>query len=164
MREKTEEEQKNEIKEKIRDQHQKERLFEVFEKDKKLAFLKSMVERGLIDSWEVENIVSGEILELSELQEILDKIDETEMLPNIDKVLPKEYRVNKEEYIAALWNDELRLALLYKIDRALTYIYESLYPDTFSVMHFFGDIFSTLSKSLVKAQENMIDMKNSLQK
>ena len=164
IREKTEEERKLEISETLQDRMEKERLFEIFEKDKKLAFLKSMIERGLIDSAEAENIMSGEILEIPELQEILDKIDETEALPRIDKILPKEHRVTKEEYIAALGNDELRLALLYKIDRALTYIYDSLYPDTFSVVHFFGDIFSTLSKSLVKAQENLIDIKNSLQK
>ena len=40
------------------------------------------------------------------MQEIFEKIDEIEDMENIDEYIPKDMRITKEEYAAALHNEE----------------------------------------------------------
>lgn len=164
IREKTEEERKIEITQEIERRHEKERLFEIFEKDKKLTFLKAMIERGLIQPNTAEAMITGEDLEVEEIEMIFEKINEIEDVKNIDDILPKELRVNRDEYVAALKDEEVRVKLLTKIDASLGHLYQIAHPNDFSIVDFFSHFIGALNRNLVKVQENTIDIKRSLQK
>ena len=164
IREKTEEERKLEIARELERRHEKERLFEIFEKDKKLAFLKTMIEKGLINPTTAEAIITGVELRPEEIEDIFAKIDEIENVKDVDKILPKELRVSRDEYIAALQSTENRTALLTKIDHSLGYLYQVVHPYDFSIVDFFSGFFTAINHNLVKVQENTIDIKRSLQK
>jgi hypothetical protein len=92
------------------------------EKDKKLIFLKSLIERNLIQPETAEKIVANESLNVVELEDIFEKIDAIDSEENIDSILPSELRINKEEYLQALENNEGKVLLLQKIHTALRYI------------------------------------------
>jgi hypothetical protein len=62
---------------------------------------------------------------------MLDKIDEIEDLKDIDKILPKNLRLTKEEYLIALKNKNARVKILIKINNSLDYIYNSTHVDEF---------------------------------
>ncbi len=161
-KEKLESEKKAEIAEALRFKKNKEKLLSRIEKDKGLAFLKSMVERDLIAVSTAEAIVSGEDLDPHEIEEIFTKIDEIESTHDIDRILPKDYRVSRDEYLVAMRDSGARASTLSKIDSALAYIYASVNPNPLSVLNFFGGFMAALDKNLVRVQENTIDIKRSL--
>lgn len=136
-KEEREAEKKAEIAEALRFKKNKEKLISRLEKDKSLAFLKSMVERDLIAVSTAESIVSGEGLDAKEVEEIFSKIDEIEATHEIDKILPREFRVSKDEYLIAMKDSAARADTLGKIDASLSYIYESINPNPLSVLNFF---------------------------
>ena len=121
-REKSDEERKSEIRKSLDFAREKQILFERIEKDKKLAYLKSLVERGLISLSTVENIVDGKDLETRELKEIFDKIDSLSEMQNIDEILPERLRITKEEYLLAIENREKRDLVIQKLDDSLDYL------------------------------------------
>jgi len=63
-----------------------------------------------------------------QVQEILEKIDEIEEIRDVDKILPKEFRVTKEEYLMALGDSEARQKAMEKLHSALDHIYHSVNP------------------------------------
>lgn len=161
-KEQLEAEKKAEIAEALRFRKNKEKLLSRLEKDKGLAFLKSMVERDLIAVTTAEAIVSGEGLDSHEIEEIFSKIDEIEATHEIDRILPADFRVSKDEYLLAMKDPAARSETLAKIDSSLSYIYASVNPNPFSVLNFFGGFMAALDKNLVRVQENTIDIKRSL--
>lgn len=161
-KEESEAEKKAEIADALRFRKDKEKLLSRLEKDKGLAFLKSMVERGLIEVATAESIVSGEDLDSAEIEEIFSKIDEIENTHEIDRILPPEFRVSRDEYLLALKDAETRSATLGKLDLALDYIYQTVHPAPLSVLNFFGGFIAALDRNLVLVQENTIDIKRSL--
>ncbi len=161
-KEKTESEKKVEIAEALTLKKEKEKFLGHLEKDKKLAFLKSMVERGLIAVTTAESIVSGEGLNTEEIEEIFEKIDEIESTHDIDRILPKNLRVSKDEYLIALRDETARSTTLSKIDSSLAHIHASANPSPYSALNFFGGFMAALDKNLVRVQENTIDIKRSL--
>lgn len=128
---------KAEIAEALRLRKNKEKLVSRLEKDKRLAFLKSMVERDLIAVSTAEAIVSGEGLDSEVIEEIFQKIDEIEGTHDIDKILPLDLRITKDEYLIAMKDSEARKDALVKIDAALSYIYASVNPSPLSMLNFF---------------------------
>lgn len=162
-RQKAEAEKKAEIAKALEVRKEKEKLLERLDKDKKLAFLKSMVERDLIAVSTVEAIVSGEALDTDEVEEIFSKIDEIEQTHDVERILPKELRISKDEYLLAMRDVEFRNTALIKIDAALAHLYHSSNPNPFSAISFFGGFMMALDKSLVRVQENTIDIKRSIQ-
>jgi hypothetical protein len=132
-------------------------------KKKELAFLKSLVERGLLGVSTAERIVSDESLETEEIEAIFEKIDAIEQVPAIEKILPKYLRLTKDEYVEALTNANARAAALRKIDDALTRIYEYGHPNDFATaLGVFFSGFMILNRHLVLVQEHTIDIKHSL--
>ncbi len=161
-KETTEAEKKAEIARALEARKEKEKVLERLDKDKKLAFLKSMVERDLIAVSTAEAIVSGEGLDASSIEEIFSKIDEIEATHDIDRILPVLLRITKDEYLAALRDPSARETSLAKIDAALSHIYHSVNPHPFSALNFFGGLMAALDKNLVRVQENTIDVKRSI--
>jgi hypothetical protein len=163
-KEKTEIEKKAEIAQKLERKKDKEKLLERLEKDKKLAFLKSMVERDLIAPKTAEAIVLGGELDIAGVEEIFEKIDAIESTHDIDRILPSTLRLTKEEYVKALHDGTSRKDALGKIDLALAHIYQVANPNPLSVLHFFGGFMLALDRNLVLVQEHTIDIKRSLSK
>lgn len=161
----SEKEIKEWIVKKLELEKQKKSLLIRIEKDKQLAYLKSIVERWLININTVEHIIGWENLDNDETLEIFDKIDQIEDVANINLILPEYYRINKEEYINALNNTESRKVLLTKIENALKFIYTSTHSMQSPILWLFYNLmnnFNKNNKSLVVIQWNLIDIKRSL--
>jgi hypothetical protein len=160
---KTEAERKQEIEKSLEFSKEKKEILERISKKKELAFLKSLVERGLLGLHAAEVITGSTSLEADEIEEIFEKIDAIERVPDVEKILPRALRITKEEYVGALENVALRKDALQKIDSALTYIYEYGNPNGLgATLGVFFSGFMVLNKNLVLVQEHTIDIKNSL--
>lgn len=132
-------------------------------KKKELAFLKSLVERGLLGFHAAEMIATSESLETEEIEAIFEKIDAIDRVPEIERILPKNLRLTKEEYVDALTDDAKRKEALQKIEGALTHLYEYGNPNGLSAtLGVFFSGFMVLNKHLVLVQEHTIDIKRSL--
>jgi len=165
-RKKSEEEQKLERQRQLAFSQEKRSLLERIEKDKKLACLRSLVERWLIPLQTVENIVAWKDLDTTELKAIFDKIDEMEEMQNIEDILPEKLRITKEEYLSALEDAGLREDVLKKLDQSLTYLYFSSDSASPGVVHFFSSLihaFDKRNKDVTKVQGNIIDIKQDLE-
>lgn len=156
----SEQEKKQEIQKTLEFKAEKQKIIDKTDAAKNLNFLKSVVERWLIDLNVVKNIVEWKDLNNEEIEHIFEKIDEIESVENVDNILPKELRITKEEYLTSLKDYEFRQQILAKLDEALGHLYMSSNPN-FDMMWIFGMV-SLLNKNLVKVQENTIDIKNNL--
>lgn len=165
-REKSEQEQKQEIQRQLEFLREKKSLTERREKDKKLAYLKSLIERGLVSLPTAEHIVQGEELETHELQAIFDKIDEIEEVTDIDDILPKILRVTKDEYISAIQDGSVRSDILARLDQSLDYLYNSTHSHASAgVVQFLSSIlhsFDVKNHRVNQVQGNIIDIKRDL--
>lgn len=142
----------------------KEKLLARIEKKKNLSFLKSLVERELIEVSTVEQVLNNASLDSTAIAEIFAKIDGIESIHNIDIIFPKIYRVSREEYLLALENPVLRVQTLTKINASLVFIYDSLHPYAgMGILDFFSGFMTILDKNLVQIQEYTIDIKRDLQ-
>ena len=160
----SENEQKSEIARNIEYKKHKETLLAHIEKDKKLFFLKSLIERGLIETSTVQKVIDDEDLDEVALAEIFSKLDEIETTHSVDIVFPKAYRISREEYILALKNPASRIETLTKLDASLIFIYDSLHPHaSMGILDFFSGFMHILDKNLIKIQEHTIDIKRSLE-
>ncbi|MDD2745788.1 MAG: hypothetical protein PHU93_04585, partial [Candidatus Gracilibacteria bacterium] len=119
--------------------------------------------RGLLGLHAAEIIASSVSLETYEIEAIFEKIDAIEQIPEVEKILPKAFRLSKEEYVGALESEAMRKVALQKIDEALTHIYEYGNPNSLgATLGVFFSGFMMLNKNLVLVQEHTIDIKNSL--
>lgn len=162
---KTEEERKAEIAKSLEFAKEKKVLLEKIDKDKKLAYLRSMVERWLIKLSTVEQIIIWEKLTSEEIKEIFDKIDEIEEIKDIDEILPKNLRITKDEYMRALDDIQFIQKIILRIDSSLSYLFQSNKPFASWIMSLFSWLIHSLDHSqdnLIKIQENTIDIKLSL--
>jgi len=100
---------------------------------------------------------------LHEIEEIFTKIDEIEEIKDIDKYLPKENRISKEEYTKAIYDDIFRIQTLIKIKTALAILSTQINPENWFWINIFKWFLLVLDKNLIKIQENHIDIKNSLE-
>lgn len=159
----SEEERKLKIAKWLEYTKEKQKLLKIIDKDKNLAQLKSIIERWLISISTINHLVEGKNLELSEVNEILSKIDEIINTEDIDNILPIPLRVTKEEYLDALENSISRNILIQKLDKALNHLHLLSNPFSGSILDLFSWLFFTLNKNLVKIQEITIDIKQSLE-
>ncbi len=128
-----------------------------------LEELKKLVQENVLDMVIVEKYFDKWDLEETEISTIFDKIDEIENINKIDDLIPREFRVNKAEYLLALQDMMARKEVKQKIDMILTYIAMRFQWDErgFWLVFFY---MSTLEKNLIKIQENTIDMQTFLDK
>lgn len=128
--------------------------------------------KQMLDKWEldestedlVEDIVNIESISQKEIEEIFDKIDEIESTRDIDELLPKEFRITKDDYKKSLNNDIYRAETIQKINSALSIIVPRITKKSWVWMNIFWSFLLVLDKKLVKIQEHSIDIKNSLKK
>ncbi len=163
----SEEERKLDVARNLEFSKEKKVLLEKIEKDKKLAYLKSLVERWLIRPSTVEHIIAGTELNSAEIREIFEKIDEIEQVANIEEILPAQFRITKEAYLAALEDPMVREQVLTTLNGALDTLYLQTHSHATGIVTLFTDIFGLLSekhKTITKIQGNVIDMKRSVKK
>ncbi len=85
-----------------------------------------------------------------------------EDMKDVDKYIPKDLRISKDEYMKAVHDDIFRVQMLTKIDSSLTLIANQINPDGMLWLNIFSWFLAVLDKNLIKVQENTIDVKYSL--
>ena len=130
--------------------------------EENLHQLQDLVEGWVITQEQAEHITDWEELTQDDIQEIFDKIDAMEDLKDIDKYLPAELRITKEDYSKAMTDDIFRVQILTKLDTALTIIGQQIVPDSSGGVNLFSGFLSILDKNLILLQENTIDVKVNL--
>ena len=158
----TEKEEKEKIANNLEFQKEKEKLLRMIEKDRKLAMLKSIVERWLLRPELIHKAIAWDMLELSEVSEVLKKIEDIGKTEKIDMILPKDKRISKEEYLEALNDDVKRTILIEKINQILDHLYMLSHPFSGNVYDLFSWLLHILNHNLNKVQEYHIDVKISL--
>lgn len=133
------------------------------ESDKKLDNLKELIAKWVISKETAEHIAEWHDIDKDEIEDMFEKIDQIEDVKNIDKYLPTELRITKDEYIKALENPIFRVQMITKLNTALTILAEQINPDSSIGLNLFSGFLSVLDKNLIIIQENTIDIKESLE-
>ncbi len=166
-KEKSEKEKKQEMQKILEQERIKKEAREKKENTDVLKRLEEMLEDWELSQDEIKELKQMvENVDISEdqVEEILEKIEEIENMEDIDKYLPKEFRITAEEYKKSLTDDVVRLKTLTKLNTATTILAQQLNPDSSMWMNLFSWYMIILDKKLIKIQENTIDVKQSLQK
>ncbi len=111
----------------------------------------------------IEKALSWQELDNQEVEEILNKIDEIENTQDIDKYLPQEYRISKEEYKRALIDDVFRNQTITKLNVTLSILANHIEPESSVWINLFSGYIAILDKKLISIQENHIDIRNNLE-
>jgi len=145
-------------------EHQKvkEKISIEIEVEEDLANLKELVEKGIITKDVAEQIIEWEDIGEEAIKEIFEKIDQIDEIKDIDKYIPEELRITKEDYSKALTDDIFRVQLLTKLDSALTLLANKINPDSAMWLNLFSGFLTVLDKNLIIVQENTIDIKENL--
>lgn len=137
------------------------RLRERLRAKEQLDNLKDLVSAGILSAQSVEHIIAWDILEKSDVKEVLEKIHEITKLDTDGKILPHQFKISKNEYLEALGNFDKKVVLIEKIDNTLDYIYHNMWGGglTFSLFSFLSYQL-LLSPNTQKVQWYLIDIKN----
>ena len=146
----------------VEHQKMKEYIQTETETEENLHKLHDLVDGGLLTKEQAEHIADWEELTQDDVQEIFEKIDEMEDLKDVDKYLPAELRITKEDYSKAMTDDIFRVQTMTKLDTALTVIWQQIVPDSSAWVNLFSWFLSILDKNLITLQENTIDVKDNL--
>jgi len=157
-----EEEIVNEQKKQLEFKKTKEKISVEIEIEDEIYHLKELVEKWVISKDTVDKVIEWKDISEDEIKEIFDKIDEIEELKDVDKYLPENLRISKEDYLKAVNNDIFRVQIITKIDSALTLLSNQANPDSAMWLNLFSGFLAVLDKNLIKIQENTIDVKDSL--
>jgi len=121
-----------------------------------------LVEKWIISKNTAKNIIDWNKIDEDIVKEIFEKLDEIEDIKDIDKYIPQELRITKEDYSKALTDDIFRVQTITKIDSALTLLANKINPDSAMWLNLFSGFLTVLDKNLILVQENTIDVKYSL--
>lgn len=146
----------------VEHQKMKEYIQTETETEENLHKLHDLVDEGLLTKEQAEHIAEWEQLSEEDVKEIFEKIDEMEDLKDVDKYLPAELRITKEDYSKAMIDDIFRVQTMTKLDTALTVIWQQIVPDSSAGVNLFSGFLSVLDKNLIILQENTIDVKDNL--
>jgi len=130
--------------------------------EENLHKLHDLVDEWVLTKQQAEHIADWEELTQDDVQEIFEKIDQMEDLKDVDKYLPAELRITKEDYSKAMTDDIFRVQTITKLNTALTVIWQQIVPDSSAWVNLFSWFLSVLDKNLVLLQENTIDVKDNL--
>ncbi len=151
----------NEVK-KLEHEKIKEKISVELKSEEDLMALKELVEKWIISKDVAEQIVDWEDIWEEAIKEIFEKIDQIDEIKDIDKYIPAELRITKEDYSKALTDDIFRVQLLTRLDSSLTLIANKINPDSAMGLNLFSGFLTVLDKNLIIVQENTIDVKDSL--
>lgn len=146
---------------------QKEKIEVQEQAENNLYELKNMLDKWVLDDRTedlVEDIVEFDVISQKEIEEIFDEIEEIENTKDIDKVIPKTFRITKDDYKKSLTDEVTRKHTIKKINSALSIIVTKINPKSSVWMNIIWWFLYVIDKKLVKIQENHIDIKNSLNK
>lgn len=124
--------------------------------------LHDLVDEGFLTKQQAEHIADWDELTKDEVQEIFDKIDEIEDIKDVDKYLPVELRITKQDYTQAMIDDVFRVQTIIKLDTALWIIAQEINPGSSAWINIFTSFLSILDKNLILIQEHTLDIKNNL--
>ncbi len=158
----SEEEIAKETKKQIEFQKTKEKINVEIEIEDEIFHLKELVEKWVITRETADKVVEWKDISEDEIKEIFEKIDEIEETKDIDKYLPDNLRISKEDYLNAVNNDIYRVQVITKLDSSLALLSNQINPDSAMWLNLFSWFLAVLDKNLVKIQENTIDVKDSL--
>ena len=140
----------------------KEKISVEIQAEEDLANLKELVEKGIITKDIAEQIIDWEDIGEEAIKEIFEKIDQIDEIKDIDKYIPEELRVTKEDYSKALSDDIFRVQLITRLDSSLTLLANKINPDSAMWLNLFSGFLTVLDKNLIIVQENTIDIKENL--
>lgn len=122
------------------------------------------IELDIADVEHISKALSWDELSHDDIEDILEKIDEIENTEDVDKYLPVEFRVTKQQYHDALVNDIVRTQTITKIDTALGLLAQQADGWNGNMgLNIFSGYMAMLDKKLISIQENHIDMKDHLE-
>ncbi|MDD2871522.1 MAG: hypothetical protein PHS49_06035 [Candidatus Gracilibacteria bacterium] len=147
----------------IEHQKLKEKISVEIDAENKLDNLKDLVSKGVLSKESAENVVKGIELDDETINEMFDKIEQIEDTKDVDKYLPKELRITKEDYKKATIDDIFRVQTITKLKSALTILGKQINPSSPLGVNLFTGFLCVLDKKLVLIQENTIDIKNNLE-
>jgi len=158
----SEKELKNNALKNLEHQKVKEKISVEIEAEESLLDLKELVEKWIITKDVAEQIVDWKDIWEDAIKDIFEKIDQMDDIKDINKYIPDELRVTKEDYSKALTDDIFRVQLLTRLDSSLTLIANKINPDSAMGLNLFSGFLTVLDKNLIIVQENTIDVKESL--
>ncbi len=158
----------NEIKEENKKQLeykiQREKILVKIETENNLEYLKDLLNTWIVSNETAQKIIEWKEISNIEIKEIFEKINQIEEIKNINNYIPKEYRINKEDYIKAINDEDFREETFKKLDFVLWLLVKQIIPDNYSWLNLFSWFIWFLDKNLIKIQENTIDIKKWLKK
>lgn len=157
--EKTEKELKEEAEKKLYFEKNKEALISELETKKELAFLKVLIEKGLISPDLARQIISKEHIDAEIVEEVFEKIDELYEIS--EDTLPKNLRISKEDYSKALINSDDKQRVIGVLDEAIRVTSDELAWAGSSNLFF--SFLTFMHKDLIKAHDHSMDIKDSLE-
>jgi hypothetical protein len=83
-------------------------------------------------------------------------------IKDVDKYLPFNLRISKDDYHKAIHDDIFRVQTITKLNTALTVLARQISPDSSTGINLFSGFLTVLDKNLVVLQENTIDVKDNL--
>ena len=158
----SEKEKKQVLKKQVEFKNTKEKISTKIEAEDEMFKLKELIESGIITKDIAEKVVNNQDIDEDIIKEIFEKIDKMEEIKDIDKYIPNELRISKEDYSKSLTDDIFRVQTLTKLDTALTLIANKINPDSAMGLNLFSGFLTVLDKNLILVQENTIDVKDNL--
>lgn len=143
---------------------QKEFISVELEVENDLHYLKDMINSWFVSQETARKIIDWVQISNEEIKDIFDKINQIEEVKEIDKYLPREYRITQEQYFKAISDDIFRVQVLTKLDSALALLSKQIVPDRAMGLNLFSWFIWVLDKNLILIQENTIDIKTWLKK
>lgn len=147
----------------IEHQKLKEKISVEIDAENKLDNLKDLVSKWVLSKESAENVVKWIELDDETINEMFDKIEQIEDTKDVDKYLPKDLRITKEDYKKATIDDIFRVQTITKLKSALTILWKQINPSSPLWVNLFTWFLCVLDKKLVLIQENTIDIKNNLE-
>ncbi|NVP17699.1 hypothetical protein HUU51_03190 [Candidatus Gracilibacteria bacterium] len=143
---------------------QKEIINIEIEAEHNLDYLKNMLNKGVVSHETAKKIIEGIQISREEIKDIFEKISQIEEIKDIDKYIPKEYRISQEQYFKALNDDIFRTQIITKLDFSLALLSRQFTNETSSGLNLFSGFIGVLDRNLITIQENTIDIKSGLKR
>lgn len=123
----------------------------------------------MLNKWVVSHETAKKIIEWiqisrEEIKDIFEKISQIKEIKDIDKYIPKEYRISQEQYFKALNDDIFRTQIITKLDFSLALLSRQFTNETSSWLNLFSWFIWVLDRNLITIQENTIDIKSWLKR
>lgn len=143
---------------------QKEIINIEIEAEHNLDYLKNMLNKWVVSHETAKKIIEWIQISREEIKDIFEKISQIEEIKDVDKYIPKEYRISQEQYFKALNDDIFRTQIITKLDFSLALLSRQFTNETSSWLNLFSWFIWVLDRNLITIQENTIDIKSWLKR